>query len=403
MPTGTATSPPGKGRTRETFLPFSPPQIGEEEKRELLDTLESGWITKGPKTEQFEKDFAAYCGVGHAAGVHSCTAALHLSLLAVGIEPGDEVIVPTMTFASTAHAVLYCGATPVFADCDPETFNVTPASLAARITNRTKAVVPMHYGGMSCDMDGILEVAKNRGLKVVEDAAHAAGASFGDRRIGSLESDSACFSFYATKNMTTGEGGMVTSRDPSLIEKIKVLSMYGISDARRIWKRYAPKGSWSYDVAELGYKYNMMDIQAAIGIHQLRRLDGFIERRQSFADRYDAAFSENDALVTPPRCGNGRHARHLYPLLIDPDRLTIDRDTFIEKLSERNIGTSVLWIPLHVHSYYEALLGHQVEDFPNAVHLFERVINLPISPIMSDDDVDDVVDAVLVIAGECSR
>jgi dTDP-4-amino-4,6-dideoxygalactose transaminase len=391
---------PGNGSRppRETFLPFSPPMIGEAEKKELLDTLDSGWITKGPKTELFEEAFAAYCGVPHAVGVHSCTAALHLSLLAVGVSEGDEVIVPTMTFASTAHAVLYCRATPVFADCDPRTFNVTADLVADKITPRTKAIIPMHYGGLCCDMEGILELAQKYDLRVIEDAAHAAGSAFGTKRIGGLKSDAACFSFYATKNMTTGEGGMVTSHDPDIIEKVRVLSMYGISDARRIWKRYAPRGSWSYDVGELGYKYNMMDIQAALGIHQLKQLDGFIERRQQFAEAYNKGFAGITGVSTPADPDSGCHARHLYPLLINPERLTIDRDTFIEKLSEHNIGTSVLWIPLHMHSYYEKLFGHRIEDFPNSLYLFERVINLPISPIMSDDDVADVISVVRDIA-----
>lgn len=297
MPLGASTFPDSFRRPpRETFLPFSPPMMGEEEKAEMLDTLDSGWITKGPKTERFEQDFAAYCGVDYAAGLHSCTAALHLSLLAVGTGSGDEVIVPTMTFASTAHAVLYCGAKPVFADCDPVTFNVTAGTVEERVTARTKAVIPMHYGGLPCEMTEILELCHRRGLRVIEDAAHAAGSIYNGTKIGALGSDASCFSFYATKNMTTGEGGMVTSRDPELIERIRVLSMYGISDARRIWKRYTPKGSWTYDVAELGYKYNMMDIQAALGIHQLKKLDGFIDRRQRFADAYDSAFSAIGAL-----------------------------------------------------------------------------------------------------------
>lgn len=378
---------------RTTFLPFSPPLLGAEEKAEVMDTLDSGWLTKGPKTERFERDFAAYCGVAHAAAIHSCTAALHLALLALDIGPDDEVLVPTMSFASTAHVVGYVGAKPVFVDCDRD-FNIAVAQIEPRIGPRTKAIIPVHYGGQSCDMDAILEIARRHRLHVVEDAAHAAGASYKDKKIGSLESDVACFSFYATKNMTTGEGGMATSRNGDLVERIKVLSMYGISDQRQIWQRYAPKGTWWYDVVELGYKYNMMDIQAALGIHQLRRLDEFIRRRAHFSRMYRGGFSDLPAIVLPPVSDDIQHTWHLFPILIDPEMLTIDRGQFIEELRDKNIGTSVLFIPLHMHTLYRKMLGHEPADFPNALYLYERVINLPISPKMSDEDVLDVIAAV---------
>lgn len=378
---------------RAEFLPFSPPLIGPEEKAELMDTLDSGWITKGPKTERFEQDFAAYCGVEHTAAVYSCTAALHLSMLALEIGPGNEVLVPTMSFASTAHVVAYVGATPVFVDCDLD-FNIAVDQIESKITGRTKAIIPMHYGGQPCDMDAILDIAQRYNLRVVEDAAHAAGAAYKGKKIGSLQSHVACFSFYATKNMTTGEGGMATSHNGDLIERIKVLSMYGISDARRIWKRYAPKGSWWYDIVELGYKYNMMDIQAALGIHQLRRLDGFIRRRAHFSQMYNEGFADLSAISIPVVKSNVHHAWHLFAILIDPNALTIDRDQFIEQLRAENIGTSVLWIPLHMHTYYREMMGHEPADFPNAQYLYERVINLPISPKMSDEDVLDVIAAI---------
>ena len=387
---------------RAEFLPFSPPLLGSEEKAELMDTLDSGWITKGPKTERFEQDFAAYCSVEHAAAVYSCTAALHLALVALGIGPGDEVLVPTMSFASTAHVVAYVGATPVFVDCDLD-FNIAVDQIESKITERTKAIIPMHYGGQACDMDAILDIAQRYGLRVVEDAAHAAGAAYKGKKIGSLQSDVACFSFYATKNMTTGEGGMATTNNGDLIERIKVLSMYGISDARRIWKRYAPKGSWWYDIVELGYKYNMMDIQAALGIHQLRRLDGFIERRAHFAWMYKEGFADLSAISIPAVKNDVHHAWHLFPILIDPDSLTIDRAQFIEQLRAENIGTSVFWIPLHMHTYYRETLEHDPADFPNALYLYERVISLPISPKMADEDVLDVIAAVRRIVRRNSR
>jgi len=387
---------------RTTFLPFSPPLIGEEEKTEILDTLESGWITKGPKTEQFEREFASYVGARHAVGLHSCTAALHLALAALGIREGDEVITSTFTFASSAHVIQYVGATPVLVDCDPVTFNLLPAQVAAKITSRTRAIIPVHYGGWPCPMDEIHELATTHGLHVVEDAAHAVGAEYRGRKIGAL-SDVTCFSFYATKNMTTGEGGMCTTDNPDLAERIRVLSMYGISDARRIWQRYAPKGSWWYDVVELGYKYNMMDLQAALGIHQLRRLDGATARRAHFAELYGQGFADMPEVVTPKALPGGRHAWHLYPILIDPERLTIDRNTFIEELKRENIGTSVLYIPLHLHSYYREHLSFQSDDFPNAERIYDRIINLPVSPKLTDADLADAIGAVRKIVQRSRR
>jgi dTDP-4-amino-4,6-dideoxygalactose transaminase len=387
---------------RTVFLPFSPPLLGPEEKVEVMDTLDSGWLTKGPKTERFEKEFAAYCGVPHAAPVHSCTAALHLALLALEIGPDDEVLVPTMTFASTAHVVAYVGARPVLLDCGQD-FTLAAEQVEAKITTNTRAIIPMHYGGQPCEMETILAFARRHNLRVVEDAAHAAGTEYRGRKIGSLDSDVACFSFYATKNMTTGEGGMATSPKGEVVERVKVLSLYGISDQRKIWQRYAPKGSWWYDVAELGWKYNMMDIQAALGIHQLRRLEGFIQRRTHFAAMYREGFVGLEAITLPPVREDIRHAWHLFPILVQPEVLTIDRNRFIEELRGENIGTSVMYIPLHMHTYYQKLLGHQPNDFPTAYRLYERVINLPISPKMADEDVLDVIAAVRRIARRYRR
>ena len=384
-------------RVRTTFLPFSPPLIGREEKAEILDTLDSGWITKGPKTERFERDFAAYVGAGHAVGLHSCTAALHLALAALGIGEGDEVITSTFTFASTAHAVQYVGATPVLVDCDPVTCNILPDQIAANITSRTRAIIPVHYGGQACQMDKIQALATGHGLNVVEDAAHAVGTEYRGRKIGAL-SDVTCFSFYATKNLTTGEGGMCTSDDADLVERIRVLSMYGISDARQIWQRYAPKGSWWYDVVELGYKYNMMDLQAALGIHQLARLEAAIARRAHFASLYGEGLADVPEMTIPEVVPGGRHAWHLYPILVEYEGLTIDRNAFIEELRRENIGTSVLYIPLHLHTHYRERLDLRPEDFPNAQRIYERIVNLPISPSMQDADVMDVIAAVRRIA-----
>jgi dTDP-4-amino-4,6-dideoxygalactose transaminase len=384
---------PDVHKKRETFLPFSPPMIGDEEKAELLDTLDSGWITKGPKTERFEKAFADYVGAPYSAALHSCTAALHLALAALNIGAGDEVITTTYTFASTAHAVGYVGATPVFVDCDPATLNIAVDAIEAKITDRTRAIMPVHYGGQACPMDEIHALAQKYDLRVIEDAAHAAGSQYKGKMIGGL-SDITCFSFYATKNMTTGEGGMATSNNEALIERIKVLSMYGISDARQIWKRYAPKGSWAYNIEELGFKYNMMDIQAALGLHQLRKLDGFIDRRRYFASIYNEAFASMPEIDVPTVIPNVKHAWHLYPILIRPEHLTIGRDQFIETLKDENIGTSVLYIPLHMHTYYQDRYGFKPDDFPNAHSVFKRIVNLPVSPAMSENDVRDVIAAI---------
>jgi len=380
---------------RKDFLPFSPPFIGEDEKKEVIDTLDSGWITTGPKTELFQERICEYIGCKHAVAVNSGTAALHLSVAASGLKDGDEVIVPTFTFASTAHAVLFQRAKPVFVDIDPVTFNISPDAVETAITPRTKAIIPVHYGGLACDLDAIKKIADQHNLVIIEDAAHAIGTEYKNRKVGS-SGTFACFSFYATKNITTGEGGMVVTDNEKLAEKMRVLSMYGISDARRIWKRYTPRGSWYYDIQELGFKYNMMDIQAALGLHQLRRLDSFIERRTAIASMYHEAFSSEEPLITPysPKQNEGKHAWHAYPLLIQPGLLSIDRDAFIEELKEENIGTSVLFRPLHLHSFYEKSLGYKKGAFPVSEDVYERLINLPINPKMNDQDVFDVINAV---------
>jgi len=383
---------------RGEFLSFAPPSIGPEETREVLDCLASGWLTTGPRTQQFEKDFAAYCHAEHAVAVSSCTAAMHLTLVALGIGPGDEVIVPTYTFASTGHAALYVGARPVLVDSDPATFNMDPAAVEAAVTPRTRAIMPVHYAGLPCDMAALDAIAARHGLAVVEDAAHAAGAAVGEARIGSRPNP-ACFSFYSTKNMTTAEGGMITLADGAMAERMRVLAMYGISDARRIWaNRYggkgAPPASWVYDVQVLGFKYNMTDIQAALGIHQLRKLDGFIDRRAHFAAMYSAGFRDLEAVLVPRSADRLRHAWHLFSILLRPERLAIDRDRFMEELKEENVGASVLFRPLHLHTLYQDRLGYRDGSFPVAEDLYRRTLSLPMSPRMSDDDVLDAIAAV---------
>jgi dTDP-4-amino-4,6-dideoxygalactose transaminase len=390
-------------RRRKGFLPFAPPSIGEEEKREMMDTLDSGWITTGPKTERFEALFAEYVGARHALAVYSGTSALHLAVVASGIGPGDEVIVPTYTFASTAHVVLHAGARPVLVDVDPMTCNLTADRIAAAVTERTRAVIPVHFGGDPCDLDAIRQVAVRHDLRVIEDAAHAAGSAYRGKKIGG-HGGVACFSFYATKNMTTGEGGMLVDESEETAERARVLSMYGIQDARRIWKRYAPRGSWFYDITEIGFKCNMTDIQASLGIHQLAKLDGFIARRAGFARRYHEAFADVPEIWTPPMPPSDRvHAWHLYPIRIHPERLAIGRDEFIERLKQENIGVSVLFRPLHLHTAYRNLLGDTAGRFPAAESVFERTIALPISPAMSDADLDSVIAAVVHIVDNSRR
>lgn len=388
--------PVGGRPVRETFLPFSPPLLGPEEEAEVIDTLRSGWITTGPKSQRFEADLAAYCGALHAVAVSSCTAALHLALAALGIGDGDEVITTPFTFASTAHAILYMRARPVFADVCPDTFNINPEQIEALITPRTRAIIPVDYGGHPCEMDAILDIARRHRLKVVVDAAHSIGAQYKGKRVGAF-GDAVCLSFYATKNLTTGEGGALLTGDEALAARVRIMAMYGISDARQIWQRYAPKGSWAYDVMDLGFKYNFTDIQASLGIHQLRKLDGFIACRREYADIYRRRLGGCDLLTLPTERRDVRTNYHLFPILLRLERLGIGRDEFIEYLKADNIGVSVLWIPLPAHSLYRNL-GTNVGDYPVTDDLWRRLINLPISPKATAADIEDVAAAVLKIA-----
>ena len=375
---------------RAAFLPYCLPSIGEEEIAEVVDSLRSGWLTTGPKVRRFEEDFAKYTGARCAVAVNSCTAALHVALAALGIGPGDEVIVPTMTFCATANVVVHLGATPILVDVG-EDYHISVEAIERAITPRTRAIIPVHYAGEPCDMDEILDVARRHGLKVVEDAAHAVGADYRGRRIGS-HGDAVCFSFYATKNMTTGEGGMVTVNDPALADRIRTLILHGMShDA---WKRYTKAGSWFYEVLEPGFKCNMTDLQAALGIHQLRRLDGFVERRQSIAHDYSRALSNLPGVTLPKERLDRSHIYHLYPVCIDEGAAGVVRDEFIDLLRDANIGTSVHFIPLHRHPAYRDRFGHRPESFPVAERLYKGLVSLPLYPSMSEADADDVVEAV---------
>ncbi|MDQ1852316.1 DegT/DnrJ/EryC1/StrS family aminotransferase [Bacillus stercoris] len=377
---------------RNHFLPYSLPLIGKEEIQEVTETLESGWLSKGPKVQQFEKEFAAFVGAKHAVAVNSCTAALFLALKAKGIGPGDEVITSPLTFSSTANTIIHTGATPVFADIDENTLNIDPVKLEAAVTPRTKAVVPVHFGGQSCDMDAILAIAQKHGLFVLEDAAHAVYTTYKHRMIGSI-GDATTFSFYATKNLATGEGGMLTTDDEELADKIRVLSLHGMSKAA--WNRYSSNGSWYYEVESPGYKMNMFDLQAALGLHQLKRLDDMQKRREEIAGRYQTAFQQIQGLITPFVHDDGRHAWHLYVLQVDEKKAGVTRSEMITALKdEYNIGTSVHFIPVHIHPYYQKQFGFKESDFPNAMNYYKRTLSLPLYPSMSDDDVHDVIEAV---------
>ncbi|MCK4546900.1 MAG: DegT/DnrJ/EryC1/StrS family aminotransferase [Candidatus Eisenbacteria sp.] len=357
----------------------------------MVDTLTSDWITTGPKTRRFEEKAAEYLGVTHTLALNSCTAALHLSLAAADIGEGDEVITSPLTFCATANVVLHQRARVVFVDVERDTFNLDPEALRSAITEKTKAVIPVHYAGQPCEMDEILSVAREHGLRVFEDAAHAIGATYRGRRAGTM-GDTGCYSFYAIKNMTTGEGGLLATNDDEIAERARILSLHGIS--KDAWKRYSSQGSWFYEVTLPGFKYNMSDLQASLGLHQLAKLDGFIERREQLARRYDRAFEEMEEIeiqrVRPER----RHARHLYPVLIDLERLSIDRAQFIEALRAENIGSTVNFIPVHLHPYYRRTFGYQEGDYPVAEEIYRREISLPLFPRMKDSDVDSVVSAV---------
>lgn len=379
---------------REDFLVFGKPQIGEEEIAEVVATLRSGWIGMGPRTLEFERAFAEYVGAKHAIAVNSCTAALHLALIAAGVGPGDEVITTPMTFAATANVIVHTGATPVFADVDRRTQNIDPPRVAERITPRTKAILPVHMLGRPAEMDPLLALAAAHDLAVIEDAAHAAEAVYRGRHVGTLGHFTA-FSFYATKNITTGEGGMLVTGDDAAAERLRVLRLHGIS--KDAWKRYSAEGFSPYETIEPGFKYNMLDLTAALGLHQLRRVEENLTIRERYVALYNEAFAELPGVIVPalePLGPGDRHAQHLYPLLLDLDRLALDRAGFIDALQERRIGTGIHFTAVHLHQYYRERFGYRRGDFPEAEYISDRTVSLPLSPAMTERDVEDVIAAV---------
>lgn len=376
---------------RTTFLPFAMPHITEAEINEVVDTLRSGWLTTGPKTKCFEREFAQRVGTPYALAVNSATAAMHLALDVIGLQPGDEVIVPVYTFTATAEVVVYFRARPVFVDVDPVTCNLDPALLEKCITARTRAIMVVHIAGLPAEMDAIHAVARAHHLLVIEDAAHAFPAKYKGRMIGTT-SDLTAFSFYATKALTTGEGGMLTTANAEYADRIAMMSLHGIS--RDAWKRYSAEGSWYYEVLQAGYKYNMTDIAAALGLHQLARSEWLLERRRAIAQRYTEAFSRWTEVETPPNPAHVEHAWHLYMLRLCLERLNITREMFIQALAQAKIGTSVHFIPLHLHPFYRDMYQLGADDFPAALYAYRRSVSLPIYPSMTDDDVEDVIASV---------
>ena len=396
------------GAVRATFLPFSPPSIGDEEVDEVVDTLRSDWITTGPKVARFEEAFATAVDAPAALAVSSCTDALQIALAALGVGPGDAVFTTTMTFVSTVHVIEHVGAEPVLVDIDAETLNIDPAALADAVRTtlaggrlRPRAVIPVHHGGQPCDMSAIIAIAREFDLAVVEDAAHALPAMYDGVPIGRPVAGLAhavAFSFYATKNLTTAEGGMLTAA-PDLVDEARLWSLHGMS--RDAWKRYGLGGSWFYEVVRPGYKCNMTDLQAAIGLHQLAKLPSFQARRRQVAARFLDAFGAIDEIDVPLSRPNIEHAWHLFVIRLRLDRLTIDRARFIDLLAERNIGASVHFIPVHLHPWYRDRYGFEPDDFPVAWREYHRLVSLPIHPRLDDRDVDDVIEAVTEVVRVC--
>jgi len=386
---------------RKDFLPLSRPTIGEEEIREVVETLRSGWITTGPKVALFEERFRQYLDMPHAIAVSSGTAGLHAALLGAGIGPGDEVITSSMTFAATANAIVLAGARPVLVDCERDTLNIEVGAVERAVTNKTKAIMPVHFAGQPCAMDEILEIARRRNLLVIEDAAHALGAEYKGLKIGAI-GDATVHSFHPIKSITTGEGGMVVLRDDDWADRIRLVRFHGIRTSA--WERQAGGESPLYAVELPGLKYTMMDIQAAIGIHQIAKLEGFIARRTALARRYQERFKDVEGvqlLGSAPYAH--KHAWHLLVIQVGEDRLDIDRNAFLERLKEKNIGAGVHFPALHMQPYYQKAFGYRAGDFSNAERAAARILSLPLFPAMTESDVDDVAAAVAAIVAEHRR
>jgi len=382
-------------RPADRYLVFGAPAIGEAEVAEVADTMRSGWLGTGPKVARFVDGFKSYSGVKHACAVSSGTAAMHMSMLAAGVGPGDEVITTAMTFCSTVNAILHAGATPVLVDCEPDTMNIDPAAVESAITPRTRAILPAHFAGRACDMDAILHLASRHGILVISDCAHAIETEYDGRKVGTL-GDFACYSFYVTKNVITGEGGLAAAQSGEAIDLIRTLSLHGLS--KDAWTRFSDSGYQHYVAEQLGFKHNMTDMQAAIGIHQLARVEESWRRRADIWARYDAAFADLPVKTPTPAEDNTRHAYHLYTLVID-DNAGIDRDAFLLAMHSHNIGTGVHYLSIPEHPFYRERFSWRPEDFPHAMRIGRQTASLPLSAALSDDDVEDVVAATREVLG----
>jgi len=378
-------------RTKERFLVFGAPAIEEPEIMEVVASMKSGWLGTGPKVAAFENGIKEYVKAEYAVAVNSCTAALHLSILAAGLRPGDEVITTAMTFCATVNAIIHAGATPVLADIDPVTLNIDPQKIKAKITPKTKAILPVHFAGRPCDMDSILSIARQHGLKVIEDCAHAIESEYKGGKAGTF-GDFGCFSFYVTKNLTTGEGGMVVTHSEEDAARIKVLALHGMS--KDAWKRFSDEGYKHYQVVECGFKYNMMDIQAAIGIHQLKRIESYWERRRKIWRRYNDAFAALPLGLPAEPEPNTRHAYHLYTLMIDEAKTGVSRDAFLNGMTAENVGAGVHYLSIPEHPFYQKTFGWKPEDYPHAMKAGRWTVSIPLSAKLSDEDVEDVITAV---------
>lgn len=379
-------------RPQNRFLVFGAPAIEDAEIREVVASMETGWLGTGPKVRRFENDFSAYKGSSNAVAVNSCTAGLHLSLLAASLKPGDEVITTPLTFCATVNAIIHAGATPVLADVNPITMNIDPEQVEAKITSKTRAIVPVHFAGRPCDMDALCDIAERYSLKLIEDCAHAIETEYKGRKAGTM-GDFGCFSFYVTKNITTGEGGMILTRTQEDADKVKVLALHGMS--QDAWKRFSDEGYNHYQVVEAGFKYNMMDLQAAIGIHQLQRVTTYWQRRQQIWQRYTEAFADLPVSLPANPEPETTHAYHLYTILVDEARTSISRDDFLGAMTAQNIGTGVHYLSIPEHPYYQQRFGWQPEDYPNAMHIGRHTVSLPLSAKLTDADVEDVIEAVI--------
>jgi len=389
-------NPTAPVRDRDRFLVFGSPAIEEPEIQEVLETMHSGWLGTGPKVARFEQDMMRYKAARHAVAVNSCTAALHLSLLAAGLEPGDEVITTPLTFCATVNAILHADATPVLADVDPLTMNIDPARIQEKISDRTRAILPVHFAGRACDMDALAGIVKDNDLIMIEDCAHAIETEYRGKKAGTF-GDLGCLSFYVTKNIVTGEGGMVISDNETYAERIKVLALHGMS--KHAWKRFGDEGFKHYQVVEAGFKYNMMDLQAAIGIHQLERIEPYWQRREKVWNRYNEAFADLPLGLPAPVEADTRHGYHLYTVLVDEARTGISRDAFLDAMTRQGIGVGVHYLSLPEHPYYHERFNWRPEDYPNAMRIGRQTVSLPLSAKLTDDDVADVITAVNRVLG----